>query len=151
MPLSAKPPSSHFAASVSGDVTVEQTRLNTKGGSMTATLKKTLRAAFDQGTDMAVGARLDFGTLGSLVLLAPGGAEGAQQHLGHIRVTRMHDRRFMVDLVDDGAEINDPMTQAFLTMIVEQFKRGERALVDREAALAELDAIVALSDEEQGT
>lgn len=142
-------PSQHFAASVSGDVTVEQTRLNTKGGSLTATLKKGLRAAFDQGSDTAVGARLDFGSLGSLVLLAPG-AEGDQQPLGHIRMTRMHDRRFVLDLVDDSVAAGDPMTQAFLTMVIEQFKKGERTLVDRDAALAELDDILSLSGDTPG-
>ena len=123
-------------ASIQGDVTVEETRLNTKGGSMTAILRKKLGEALGRGGTTATGARYDFGELGSVILLVPGRLKA-----GRIQVTRMSDRRFVVDLVDKNAPTVEPLTRAFLTIITEQFKHGQRRLVDRDRAFAELDAV----------
>lgn len=130
-----------LGSSIQGDVTVEETRLNTKGGSMTAILRKRLSEALGTTGGLVTGARLDFGQLASVVLLAPSRIGTGRVKRGRIRITRMTDRRFVVDLIDDNPETIDPFTQAFLTMIVEQFKRGQRKLVDRETALAELEAV----------
>lgn len=123
-------------ASIQGDVTVEETRLNTKGGSMTAILRKKLGEALGRGGTTATGARYDFGELGSVILLVPGRLKA-----GRIQVTRMSDRRFVVDLVDKNAPAVEPLTRAFLTIITEQFKHGQRRLVDRDRAFAELAAV----------
>ena len=109
------------AATIQGDVTVEETRLNTKGGSMTAILRKKLSGALGGGGTTAMGARFDFGKLGSVILLVPDRMKG-----GRIQVTRMNDRRFVVDLVDKSAATVEPFTHAFLTIIAEQFKHGQR-------------------------
>jgi hypothetical protein len=124
------------AASIQGDVTVEETRLNTKGGSMTAILRKKLSEALGRGGTTATGARFDFGQLGSVILLVSNRIKG-----GRIQVTRMNDRRFVVDLVDKSAVTVEPLTRAFLTIIAEQFKHGQRRLVDRDRAFAELEGV----------
>ena len=129
---------------VYGDVTIEQTRLNVKGGSMTATLKKALRAAFDEGANEAVGARLDFPDHHSLVLLAPIGiATGESDALGRVQITRVHERRFMVELVDDDSPKLEETTKAFLTILVEQAREGRRKVVDSETARERLEALAA--------
>ncbi len=118
---------------ISGDATdVERTQLNVKGGSMTAILKKPMRAALPE--DFAYGARLDFGAGVSCVVLAPGSLEGEVEGGRHIHVTRVSDTRLVLDLVDDAAPTSDPMELAFLRMVIEQFKRGERTLAGADEA-----------------
>jgi hypothetical protein len=128
-------PTGNGETGIRGDVSVEDTRLNTKGGSMTATLKKPLRDALGAGK-RALGVRLDFGKV-SGVFLAP--ARLARQRF---QVTRMGERRIVIDLVDDTRQPLDPYEAAFLNVLTEQFKRGERPLATREQAMTEIDALI---------
>ncbi len=143
MPTKSKPRSDPASLpQLEGDIVVETTTLNSKGGSLTATLRKNLRVAFSEGVHKGAGALLDFGKHGSVVLIAPTAADSGPEASHRYHITRMNDRRYVVDVIDDEAETVDPVTQAFLTLIVEQFKHGERELVSRDDAISELDDIL---------
>jgi len=117
---------------ITGDVVVEEVTLNRKGGSLTATLKRGIRAGLNADPGLFYGARLDFAAGGACVLMAPaaksaGAASEADTPRFH--VTRVSPHRFVVDLVDDGAPVVDPMTEALLIILREQVKAGQRKIV----------------------
>ena len=96
--------------------------VSTKGGSLTATLKKALRERLGEpaGGQLAAAA-LKFGSGQSLVLL--GGGEHA-----NVRVSRISANRFEIALDDQEDATVDDLTAAFLALKIEQFKRGETDL-----------------------
>ncbi len=107
----------------SGDVVAStEVTVNTKGGSTTAILRKDLRDTLgDIGTRLSAAA-LQFAAGPAVVLLSP------ERTGRHVRVQRLGDNRFEIDLdTGDGAEIDD-ITAAFLTLKLAQFKGGELSL-----------------------
>jgi hypothetical protein len=127
-----------FVRVLSGNVTVESTRLNDKGGSVTAILKKPLSVAFDHSGGLAIGARLKFSDRSAVVLL-PELDDGS-----HFEVSQVGLDRFVIDLVDTKLERTDGLTASFLKIITEQFKKDQRPVVTGAEATKELEDILGL-------
>jgi hypothetical protein len=118
-----------------GDVAVESVTVNDKGGSLSAILKRPLRADF-AGGGLFYGARIDFEPGISCVLVAPGRTE-AKDRTGKgrkFRVQRVTRHRYVLDFGDDDREVVDPVTQATLKILEEMAKHARLTLLSREAA-----------------
>jgi len=135
------------SAAIVGDVAASaDVTVNSKGGSVTATLKKALRDQLSQKTGPLAGAALRFATGEAVVLLTGAGA-------APVRVRRTGDNRFEIELQGDVEESVDAMTDAFLTLKKEAFRLGKLELSEpmtleewrakEDAAFAEADRILA--------
>jgi hypothetical protein len=106
------------AQPISGDVgIIGRVRVNEKGGSMSAILKKPLRERLGEVLDHLDAASLDFGD-GSVALLlrADGGTP--------VHVRSIGGKRFEISIQDDDDEDVDELTAAFLRLKIDQFKKG---------------------------
>ena len=116
-------PDTALRTAITGDIAAAaDVTVNTKGGSVTATLKKSLRDRLGDVTDHLAGAALQFAPGQSVVLLA-GAMVGAAAHM-ELRVRRTGRNRFEIELEDDGAEEVDEVTAAFLRLKKDQFGKG---------------------------
>lgn len=104
----------------SGDVAAPtRVTINTKGGSMTAILRKDLREKLGVVGSQLCAAALEFGSGPAVLLLGD----------AKIRVLRLGKDRFEVVLgADEGDEI-DEITAAFLKLKEAQFKAGDLPLM----------------------
>lgn len=136
------------SAAIIGDVAAKaDVTVNTKGGSVTATLKKALRDQLSQTTGALSGAAFRFAS-GEAVVLLTGTGNAAP-----VRVRRTGENRFEIELQSDDAEPVDAMTDAFLTLKKEAFRLGKLELSEpitpeewrgkEDAVFAEADRILA--------
>lgn len=140
------------AIEFTGDVdAISPASVSTKGGSLTATLRKAIR---DRLGNIAGGqvstAALTFGAGASLVLLGVG-AEASRR----MRVSRLGKNRFEIEL-DEGSDedaVSD-LTAAFLTLKTQQFKDGAMAIrgpLGADEWLAEMNEAARKAEAEAGT
>jgi hypothetical protein len=136
------------APTIVGDVPVETVAVNTKGGSLSAIIKRSLRGDFTGGASF-YGARMDFEPGISCVLVAPGRTE-ARDHSGpdrKFRVQRVTPRRYIIDFGDEEKDVTiDPMTKATLQILEEMAKAGKLTLLSPEEAdkrFAQIEAGIA--------
>lgn len=103
---------------ISGDVNVvADIRVNVKGGSMSAILRKPIRESLGEVADHLCAATVDFGDGSGIVLLrADGDAPVFVRSLGA--------KRFEVTLENEDDEEVDELTAAFLRLKLDQFKKG---------------------------
>jgi len=123
-----------------GDIaSVTHVSVNTKGGSLSATLKKGIRESLSTVGDRLTAAALEFASGSSVVLLSGGMAgSGATS----IRVVRTGRNRFEIELDTGEEEEVDDLTAAFLMLKVDQFKKDRLRLlpaVSAEEWRAEMD------------
>jgi hypothetical protein len=130
-----------------GDVTVAPVTLNNKGGSLTAILQRAIRGAL--AADIGgVGAKLVFDSGISCLLVVPAVLDPAGKHDMRVRVTRVMENRFVVDLEDEKGVKSDPMVSYILSLI-EEFAQTRKILpVSGEDAADELLQIAAEGREE---
>jgi hypothetical protein len=146
----ARHQSSYLAPStISGDVIVDEVSLNQKGGSLTATLKKPIRAGLDIAAGHLSGALLKFAGGVTCVLMAPAEKSPKEDETPRFRVTRVSPHRFVVDLVEEQTAGVDRMTQAVLTTIQAQIEAGTRVLVTTEESTKVLKRLRTKSAEQK--
>ena len=122
---------------ITGEVTVDDVTLNSKGGSLTAVLKKTIRSGLAMDARHCFGAKLDFAEGASCILMAAAEIGAQQRHSKNapkFRVTRVSSRRFVVDLIDNKLAPVEPLTQALLSILKEQIKAGQRKFISSDEA-----------------
>lgn len=122
---------------IMGDIAASsEVNTSRKGGSMTVTLKKPVRAGFGETQSHLRAATLQFDAGPELVLI---GGRAERDNAVHVRKTG--DNTFEITL-ETGAEAPvDDMTAAFLRLRIEQFRRNELALsapIDADAWDADL-------------
>ncbi len=107
-----------------GDVVAtEDVAINTKGGSMSATLKKPLRERLGD-VGMAAGAALEFDTGQAVVILSR--RSGTSE--APVRIRKLGTNRFELR-IDGGDDVEiDGVTAAFLRLKRALFERGELEL-----------------------
>src|SRR3954469_3072009 len=109
-----------------GDVeTSTDVRVNTKGGSLTAILKKNLREQLGAIGETLAGAALRFGGGETLLLLSNADAAPG----GRLRVLRVGKNRFEIELDSDTDDEVDGLTAAFLRVKQQQFVDGSLELM----------------------
>lgn len=110
-----------------GDIAaMSDVSVNTKGGSLNATLKKGIREMLGEVGDHLTAAALQFSSDQAVVLLSGQRGAGAASS---VRVSRISKNRFEIELdVGDHEEIDD-FTAAFLMLKIEQFKRNRLSLL----------------------
>ena len=110
-----------------GDVsTVTNVSVNTRGGSLSATLKKGIRESLGEVGERLTAASLQFASGEAVVLLRGGAGRGASRS---VRVSRISKNRFEVELeTGEETEIDD-LTAAFLLLKIDQFKKNKLLLV----------------------
>lgn len=118
-----------------GDVVVHPVTVNQKGGSLTATLKKALRADWTVASGRLHGARMEFGNGVACVLMAPEVAGTIDISTPRFHVTQVSPSRFQVDLLGEDTPTMEPMTAALLSILKEQIKAGRRKLVPANQSL----------------
>lgn len=139
MPRKAQP------SAILGDVAArEDITINTKGGSMTATLKKPLREKLGELGASLSAAALEFASGQAVVLLSrvPGAANTDRP----VRVRKVGLNRFEIGIESDGDEEADEVTAAFLRLKKDLFGKGKLRLSAPVTAAewrAEMDAKVA--------
>ncbi|MEO2039962.1 hypothetical protein D6851_04135 [Altericroceibacterium spongiae] len=107
---------------ITGDIAASaDVTINTKGGSVTAILKKSLRDRLGALSDHLAGAALQFAS-GQSVLLLAGAGSGALA--GAVRVRKTGQNRFEIVLDGDEAEEIDEVTATFLRLKKDQFEKG---------------------------
>lgn len=112
-----------MANAFTGDIVAgADVTINTKGGSMTATLKKSLRDTLGAVGGSVAGATVEFSTGQSLVLLTGGGANVP------VRVRRLSGRRFEIEIDNQDDQEVDEVTAAFLRLKTLQFVEGKMTL-----------------------
>lgn len=123
-----------------GDVaTTTEVSVNTKGGSLSTTLKKGIRESLGEVGYGLTAAALRFDTGEGVVLLS--GAPESEASAS-VRVSRIGSNRFEIELNSDKDEEIDDLTAAFLMLKIEQFKKGRLHLtepVDADEWQAEMD------------
>lgn len=112
---------------VGEDLLFTELTVNSKGGAMTAILKKTIRESLGEVGSRLGAASLTFDSGASVVLLT--GANPVESASTQVRVTRLGRNRFVVDLETGEAEEVDQMTDAFVRLKIEQFKMGRLDLL----------------------
>ncbi len=142
MPRKAQP------SAILGDVVAnEDVTVNTKGGSMTATLKKALRDKLgDIGASLSAAA-VQFETGQAVVLLSR--VPGATNTDSPLRVRKIGLNRFEVGIANAGDEDVDEVTAAFLQLKKDLFSKGKLRLsapVTADAWRAEMDEQIAAVD-----
>jgi hypothetical protein len=121
----AKAGSAMGEPTISGDVVVHAVTVNQKGGSLTATLKKPLRADWTVASGRLHGARMEFADGVACVLMAPE-AEGTID---------ISTPRFQIDLLGKDTPTMEPMTAALVAILQEQIKAGQRNIVPADQSL----------------
>ncbi len=112
---------------ITGDVVVTtDVTVNTKGGSMTATLKKSLREKLGESGGRLLAATMEFATGQSIVLLS--GSSGTAELNAPVHVRRIGRNRFEVELQTGEDEEIDEVTAAFLRLKKDQFEKGKLQL-----------------------
>ncbi len=112
---------------ITGDVeAITVVTVNTKGGSMTATLKKALREKLGEFGGRLTGAAVQFATGQAILLLSPSGGSSS---IAPVRVHRIGKNRFEIELATGEDEEIDNVTAAFLQLKQDQFEKGELALM----------------------
>ena len=112
---------------IAGDIAAAaDVAVNTKGGSLSATLKKPLRDTLGEVGDHLAGAALQFESGQAVVLLSagPGGAASRPVH-----VSRVGRNRFEIEIDSGEDEAIDDVTAAFLALKIDQFKKGQLDLL----------------------
>ncbi|MBL8443374.1 MAG: hypothetical protein JNK52_04945 [Zoogloeaceae bacterium] len=112
---------------VGEDLLFTELTVNSKGGAMTAILKKAIRESLGEVGSRLGAASLTFDTGASVVLLT--GASDANAASTQVRVSRLGKNRFMLDLETGESEEVDEMTDAFVRLKIEQFKLGRLDLL----------------------
>lgn len=129
---------------ITGDVAAAASAtVSTKGGSLTATLKKSIRDQLGpiEGGQLAAAA-LTFDSGPALVLL---GSAGAAPRL---RVSRTAGNRYELVVEDAEEEVVDDLTAAFLTLKAHQFQQGGLHLtppIDADTWLAEMEEVARMA------
>ena len=114
-----------------GDVAVtSDVTLNTKGGSVTATLRKSLAQRLGEARTRLSGAALQFSNGQAMVILAGGG----EAKLKSFHVRRVSQDRFEIALEDSEAVELHTVAAAFLRLKVDQFQRDVLELSDPKSA-----------------
>lgn len=109
---------------ITGDVTAAtEVTINTKGGSMTAILKKVLRDQLGRLGNHLPAAVLQFTGGPAVVLMSSGAGESC------LRVHRLGGNRFEIELDAGDDEEVDDLTVAFLRLKESQFKAGNLLLM----------------------
>jgi hypothetical protein len=110
-------PKSRFSP-ISGDVDmVQDVRVNAKGGSWSAILKKPIRQRLGDISDHVCAAGVEFGDGSGIVLLR---ADGQPP----VVVRSLGARRFEISIEAADDEEIDELTAAFLRLKIDQFKSG---------------------------
>jgi hypothetical protein len=139
MPRKAQP------SAILGDVVArEDVTINTKGGSMTATLKKPLREKLGELGASLSAAAVEFASGQAVVLLSR--VPGAANTDLPVRVRKVGLNRFEIGIESDGDEEADEVTAAFLRLKKDLFGKGRLRLLEPVTAAewrAEMDAKVA--------
>jgi hypothetical protein len=118
---------------ITGDIAAAaDVTINTKGGSVTATLKKSLRETLGELSGHLTGAAVRFASGQAIVLLASAsrGAEASPA----FRVRKISRNRFEITLEADDEEEVDEVTAAFLRLKKDQFEKGKLRLSERMSA-----------------
>lgn len=111
-----------------GDVVAAtEVSVNTKGGSLSTTLRKGIRETLGEVGDHLTAASLQFETGEAVILL--GGAAGSDTPMS-VRVSRIGANRFEVELDSGEDEEIDDLTAAFLMIKLDQFKKGRLGLTE---------------------
>lgn len=112
---------------ITGDVeAITVVTVNTKGGSMTATLKKALREKLGEIGGRLTAAAVQFATGQAILLLSPSGDSSS---IAPVRVHRIGKNRFEIELDTGEDEEIDNVTAAFLQLKQDQFEKGKLALM----------------------
>lgn len=112
---------------ITGDVeAMTEVTVNTKGGSMTATLKKPLREKLGELGGRMTAASVRFATGQAMLLLSPGGGASSA---APVHVHRIGENRFEIELETGADEEIDDVTAAFLELKKNQFIKGELELM----------------------
>ncbi len=112
---------------ITGDVeAMTMVTVNTKGGSMTATLKKALRETLGEIGGRLTAAAVQFATGQAILLLSPSGDSSS---IAPVRVHRIGKNRFEIELDTGEDEEIDNVTAAFLQLKQDQFEKGELVLM----------------------
>lgn len=112
---------------ITGDIAAAaDVTVNSKGGSVTATLKKSLRDRLGRMTNHLSGAALQFANGQAIVLLA--GASAGAFAGGEVRVRQTGRNRFEIEFDDDGVDEIDEVTASFLRLKKDQFEKGQLKL-----------------------
>jgi len=116
----------HPESAIVGDVAaLADVSVHQRGGSLTATLKKSLSARLDSDTQSLSGALVDFETGQSVIILSGPSDTGAA---APVQVRRVGLNRFEI-AIDDGRDVEaDPVTAAFVQLQVALLKRGKLPL-----------------------
>lgn len=115
--------------SITGDVAATaDVTVNTKGGSTTAILKKTLRDRLGGIHNHLNGAALQFANGQAIVVIA-GAATGAVT-AGQLRVRQTGRNRFEIEADSDDAVEVDEVTASFLRLKKDQFEKQQLHLSD---------------------
>lgn len=125
---------------VGEDLVFTELTVNTKGGAMSAILKKAIRESLGEVGGRLGAASLKFAAGPSVVLLT--GGHSAETAATQVRVSRVGKNRFMVDLETGETVETDEVTDAFVRLKIEQFKMGRLELLPAVSAdewLAEMD------------
>ena len=105
------------AGPIRGDIAaLADVAIHTKGGSVTATLKKSLRERLGNFSEHLMGAALQFAS-GESVLLLASVAET-------LRIRKVSGNRYEITLEHAGEKEVDPVTAAFLRLKSDQFEKG---------------------------
>ncbi len=136
------PKNSGSFSTITGDVeAVSEVTVNTKGGSMTATLKKSLREKFGGFGGRLLGAALQFAN-GQAIVLLVSGSNDAQTETS-VRVHRRGENRFEIELdTGEGEEEIDDVQAAFLMLKESRFKTHDLLMLQPVTAIewrAEMD------------
>ena len=134
------------SSAITGDVVaMADVRINTKGGSLTATLKKAVRDKLGNLGDHLSAATVEFAT-GQAILLLSGGSGATGVNLP-VHVRKIGKNRFEIGLEADSDEEVDEVTAAFLRLKRDQFEKGRLRLSEPVTA----DDWRAAMDEKIGT
>ena len=110
---------------ITGDVAaVSQVTVNTKGGSVTATLKKAIRDRLGKIGGQLSAAALEFGNGSSVVLMSAGSVETS------LRVHKIGANRFEIEIINEQEEEIDNVAAAFINLKKSQFEAGTLPLME---------------------
>lgn len=126
------PRKSASVPSIVGDVPIDQVAVNSKGGSLSAILKRSIRGDLTSGADY-FGAKMEFGPGVSAVLVAPMIKKSrGRADPGRFRVVRVSRSRYVVDFEENNEEVIDPVTKATLELLEEMLKAGKLKLLGKD-------------------
>jgi len=118
------------AGVITGDVAAStDVTINKKGGSVTATLKKSLRDSLGDLGESVAAATVEFST-GQAILLLSGVPGAAEKTAAEVHVRKVGPNRFEIELDTDEDEEVDEVTAAFLRLKIDQFTKGGLKLAE---------------------